>query len=310
MELRGLRYFLAVAQELHFGRAAARLHISQPPLTEHIKRLEAELGVLLFDRTKRSVRITPAGEALVPQARRLLGDFEDLYQVVRRADEGLNGILRTGFMSSATFGGLDQLPEQLTRHLPGVSITWHGLPTSEQVEALRASQLDLGIVHLPADTRGLQVRTIARNELVVAMHTGHPLARRRKIGLAELRDDSFVLSPRPSAPGLHDLIIATCQRSGYSPLIRHRARDLLSIVSLISIGAGVSLVPAWLAGSKFPNTVYVRLKEDAPQVELGIAWDPENPSPVLRRTLEVLEPVFARFEQRHSAAAEKRRRTA
>ncbi len=310
MELRGLRYFMAVAQELHFGRAAARLHISQPPLTEHIKKLEAELGVRLFERTKRSVRITPAGEALQQEARRLLGDVEDLYQVVRRADEGLNGILRTGFMSSATFAGVDRLSTHLLRHLPGVSITWHGLPTSEQVMALRAQQLDLGIVHLPADTRGLELRVIARGDLVVAMHTAHPLARRRKIALAELRDDSFVLSPRPSAHGLHDLIIATCQRAGFSPLIRHQARDMVSIISMVSIGAGVSLVPTWLAASKFPNTVYVRLKEQAPQIELAVAWNPENLSPVLHRTLETLAPVFARTVQRQQAATEPRRRTA
>jgi DNA-binding transcriptional LysR family regulator len=301
MELRGLRYFLAVAQELHFGRAAARLNISQPPLTEHIKRLEAELGVLLFARTKRTVRITAAGEALQQEARRLLEDVEDLYQVVRRAEEGMTGILRAGFMSSATFAGVEGIAGHLKSLLPGVSITWHGMPTSEQIHALRSQQIDLGFVHLPADTRRLQVRGIARDELVVGLNSAHRLANQRFIALEDLRDDDFVLSPRSSAPGLHDLILATCVDAGFSPVIRHRARDLLSIISMISVGAGVSLVPAWLTATHFPNTRFQRLKGKAPLIELGIAWNADNASPVLHETLKALKPVFERFEQRERA---------
>jgi len=296
MELRGLRYFLAVAQELHFGRAAARLHISQPPLTEHIKRLEAELGVQLFQRTKRSVKITPAGTALLLEAQRVLGDIESMQQVVRLADHGMNGILRAGFMSSATYAGIGSVSKHLMRHLPDMSITWHGMTTSEQVLALQSMQIDLGFLHLPCDARGLQVRPITRDVLVVVLHASHPLARHRTISLIDLRDDDFVLPPRASAPGLHDLITSTCRDAGFSPLIRHRARDLLSIISLISVGSGVSLVPRWLSNTRFPNIGFRPLRQNAPIVEFSVAWNPENPSPVLRRTIEVLAPTFEKFQ--------------
>ena len=300
MELRNLRYFIAVAQELHFGRAAARLHISQPPLSERIKRLEQELGVTLFERTKRSVRITAAGTALFLEAQRILGDVEGLYQVVRRANEGITGIIRAGFMSSASYAGIGSISKRLMRQLPGVSITWHGMPTVEQIHALLSMQLDLGFIHLPSDVRGLEIRPIARDALMIALSASHPLSGSKAISLADLRDDDFVLTPRASNPGLHDLIVAACHKAGFSPIIRHQARDLLSIMGLISANAGVALVPHWLLTAHFPNTIFRKLKDKTPLVELGLAWNPENRSPILLRTIDELRPLFERFQTRRT----------
>jgi DNA-binding transcriptional LysR family regulator len=306
MELRGLRYFLAVAQELHFGRAAARLNISQPPLTEHIKKLEAELGALLFERTKRSVKLTPAGVALQHEAHRVLGDIEGLRRVVRVAQSGETGLLRAGFMSSAPFARARELYACLARDLPGVSVIWHGLTTSEQIRALRSGQIDVGLLHLPADTSGLQVQPIVRDRLVLAVHASHPMAGRRSAPLAALRDDGFILPPRESAPGLHDLIVATCARAGFSPMIPHRARDMLAMISLVSIGSGVSIVPRWLTAAGFPDTHFLAIAGGAPTVELALAWNPANDSPVLARALAALRAMLGpprHGRVRRSAAA-------
>lgn len=292
MELRGLRYFLAVAQELHFGRAAARLHISQPPLTQHIKKLETDLGVLLFERTKRSVKLTAAGAALLHEARRVLGDVEGLRHVVHVAQSGETGLLRAGFMSSAPFARARELYKCLARDLPGVSVTWHGLTTSEQIRALRQGQIDLGFLHLPADTAGLEVAPVVRDRLVLAVHVSHPQGHRASASLSTFKHDGFILPPRESAPGLHDLIVATCSAAGFSPEIPHRARDMLAMISLVSIGAGVSIVPRWLDATGFPDVRCLRIRGPSPIVELVLAWNPENPSPVLKRALSTLRATF------------------
>lgn len=294
MELRGLRYFLAVAQELHFGRAAARLNISQPPLTEHVKRLESELGVLLFERTKRSVKLTPAGVALLHEARRVLGDIEGLRTVVRVAQSGETGLLRAGFMSSAPFARARELYACLARDLPGVSVIWNGLTTSEQILSLRAGRIDIGLLHLPADTAGLEVRPVVRDRLVLAVHVSHPMAGRASAPLAAFRNDGFILPPRESAPGLHDLIVATCAGAGFSPMIPHRARDMLAMISLVSIGAGVSIVPRWLTAAGFPDTRFLAIAGGVPEVELALAWNPGNDSPVLARALAALSTMLGR----------------
>lgn len=292
MELRGLRYFLAVAQELHFGRAAARLHISQPPLTQHIKKLEADLGVLLFERTKRSVKLTAAGTALLHEARRVLGDMEGLRHVVHVAQSGEVGLLRAGFMSSAPFARARDLYQCLARDLPGVSVTWHGLTTSEQIHALRQGHIDVGFLHLPADTTGLQIASVVRDRLVLAVHASHPLGQRDIASLSMVRHDGFILPPRESAPGLHDMIVATCSAAGFSPAIPHRARDMLAMISLVSIGAGVSIVPRWLDAAGFPDVRYLRIRGTSPMVEMVLAWNPENPSPVLGRALATIRATF------------------
>lgn len=293
MELRGLRYFLAVAQELHFGRAALRLHISQPPLTQHIKKLEADLGAQLFERTKRSVKLTAAGTALLHEAQRVLGDVEGLRRVVRVAQSGETGLLRAGFMSSAPFARARELYACLARDLPGVSVIWHGLTTSEQIRALQAMQIDLGFLHLPADTQGLKVLPVVKDRLVLAVHVSHPQAARKSAPLRLFREDGFILPPRESAPGLHDLIVATCAAAGFSPQIPHRARDMLAMISLVSIGSGVSIVPRWLTAAGFPDVRYLQIQGRIPMVELALAWNPANASPVLARALPALEATLA-----------------
>ena len=169
MNLRALRCFLAVAEELHFGRAAKRLNISQPPLTQHIKSLELELGARLFDRTKRSVQITEAGTALLDEARLLIARADGLRRVVQRADKGRSGTLRAGFITSAVFTRTRLLYATMSRGVPGATVMWQEMNSSEQVEALREGKIDIGFLHTPSEHRGLEARVIVRDPMVVAV---------------------------------------------------------------------------------------------------------------------------------------------
>ncbi|GEP58011.1 LysR substrate-binding domain-containing protein [Reyranella soli] len=289
MNLRSLRCFLAVAEELHFGRAAKRLNLSQPPLTQHIKALEAELSVTLFHRTKRSVRITDAGTALLDEARRLVGQVDGLRHVVQRADKGRSGYLRAGFITSSVFTETHKLYATMSRGVPGVTVMWQEMNSSEQIEALHEDKIDIAFLHTPAQHPGLTARVIVRDPMVMAVPDGHRLAGRKRAALSDFALDDFVLPLRHMSPIFYDSIIAACRAAGISPTIPpHQPRNLLTILSLVSVGAGVSVVPSTLAASGFPGVTFMRIKGEAPVAEVSALWKPDNRSPVLKRALSAL----------------------
>ena len=288
MNLRSLRCFLAVAEELHFGRAAKRLNISQPPLTQHIKSLERDLGARLFDRTKRSVQITEAGTALLDEARLLIAQADGLRHVVQRADKGRRGTLRAGFITSAVFTKTRLLYATISRGVPGATVMWQEMNSSEQVEALREGRIDIGFLHTPSEHRGLEARVIVRDPMVVAVPDTHRLAGRRSAPLSEFGDDDFVLPLRQMSPAFYDRIIAACSAAGISPAIPHQPRHLLTILSMVSMGAGISLVPSSLANAGFPSVSFIKIRGQAPVTEVSVLWSSQNRSPVLARALQVL----------------------
>jgi DNA-binding transcriptional LysR family regulator len=290
MNLRSLRCFLAVAEELHFGRAAKRLALSQPPLTQHIKNLELELGVSLFHRTKRSVRITEAGTALLDESRRLIAQADGLRHIAQRADKGRSGYLRAGFITSSVFTETRKLYARMSRGIPGVTVMWQEMNSSEQIEALREDKLDIAFLHTPAEIAGLSAHTIVREPMVMAVPDTHRLARRRQAGLAEFASDDFVLPLRHMSPIFYDSIIAACRAVDISPTIPpHQPRNLLTILSLVSVGAGVSVVPNTLAKAGFPGVTFMRIRGEAPINEVSALWRPDNRSPVLARALRALD---------------------
>jgi DNA-binding transcriptional LysR family regulator len=294
MNLRSLRCFLAVAEELHFGRAAKRLNISQPPLTQHIKALEAELGVELFHRTKRSVRITEAGGALLDEARRLVSQVDGLRHIVQRADKGRSGYLRAGFITSSVFTDTRKLYAKMSRGVPGVTVMWQEMNSFEQIEALHEDKIDIAFLHTPAQHAGLAARVIVRDPMVMAVPDAHRLAERRRASLAEFASDDFVLPLRHMSPIFYDSIIAACRAAGISPAIPpHQPRNLLTILSLVSVGAGVSVIPSTLAAAGFPGVTFMRIRGEAPIAEVSALWKPDNRSPVLARALAALglDPV-------------------
>jgi len=289
MNLRSLRCFVAVAEELHFGRAAARLAISQPPLTQHIKALEQELGALLFHRTKRSVRITEAGSALLGEARRLVAQADGLRQVVQRADRGHSGYLRAGFIPSSVFTDARALYARLSTAVPGVTVMWQEMSSTEQAEALGEDKIDIAFLHTPHPLPGLVSRVIVRDPMVMAVPERHPLAKRRRVSLKSFAADDFILPLRHMSPIYYDSIIVACQTAGITPTIPpHQPRNLLTVLSLVSAGAGVSVVHGTLAASGFPGVTFLKLQGETPVAEVSAVWKPTNRSPVLGRALAAL----------------------
>lgn len=292
MELRHLRYFIAVAEGLHFGRAARQLHISQPPLTRQIQQLERELGVALFVRTNRRVTLTHIGEQLLAEAKPLLAQFDALKLRASEAAAGRMGKLSIGFISIADYHVLPMLLREYRSRFSNVAIHLREATSDLQLDALRNGDLDIGIVLAPLADASIEFRTLFQEELVAALpafdakhdavHTLPP------ISVRELAQHSFIMFPRHSAPGLFDAIVGTCARSGFSPNIGQVAIQMQTIISLVSVGMGVALVPASLTNLRRPGVVYRRLKEKSPLITTGLAWQTANASPTLRAFLDLV----------------------
>ncbi|KVO77220.1 LysR family transcriptional regulator [Burkholderia ubonensis] len=284
MELKQLRYFVAVADELHFGRAAKRLFISQPALSFDIRKFEDALGVQLFARTSKSVALTNAGEVLLGEARRLLLQAAEAERLTVRSASGYAGRLRVGFVHSMLYRGLPDAVRRFEADHPGVEIVLSEMNTQAQVQAIQRGQIDLGYAHWGHFPPEVDSTPIHAEPFVCCLPAGHPLARRRQVALAALADEPFILFPRDAAPHYHDLIIAQCVNAGFSPLIRHEARLWQTILSMIEFGMGVALVPR----------VLQQVKSDR------LAFRPLKDAPLESRTLELkrsgsAEPVALRF---------------
>lgn len=291
MDLKSLRLFLVLAEELHFGRAAVRLHMSQPPLTKSIQHLEERLGVTLFDRNKRSVRLTPAGNALVHEARRLLAQSELSLRVVQRAEHGEAGRIRIGFVAAVLFMEIHEVFQRIEQDMPGLESVWEEMGSSEQIEALAQDRIDIGFAQVSRGMADMLNMPVGRVDLVVALPENHRLARRRRVDLADLADDAFVAIPRHSGPSFHDLTICACVEAGFSPSIMHYAKHLVSVVSLVAMGRGVSLVPRSFARAGVPGVVFKAMSGPPVQAEYSVVWSPANTLPLLPQVLDLLGRV-------------------
>lgn len=294
MELRHLKYFVTVAEELHFGRAAERLGIAQPPLSQQIKALEQQLGVLLLTRTKRHVELTAAGSAFAKEARQVLAQASQAIQVAQRAARGDTGQLDVGFVSGAVYGKVPSIMRLMRARYPEISLVLKDLSSEEQMEALQARHLDVGLVRPPVATVRVQqfaMKVIAREPLVVVLPSAHPLAKRRKIAIEELAGEPFLLVPRHVAPGFYDQFVSICAQAGFFPTIVQEARTTQTIVSLVAVGMGISIVPASLRSLQRSGVVYRSLEPPVPTTELIVIWRREDENPALHRFLEVIWEV-------------------
>jgi len=294
MELRHLRYFIAVAEELHFGRAAERLNIAQPPLSRQIRDLEREVGTPLFERIPRGVDLTPAGRAFLPEARQTLSQAERAQRTAQRAARGEIGRLRVGFVEAATYRGI--LPDVLgffRIHLPDIGISLLEMDPIEQAEAFRDGRIDLGILHsLPADAdRWLLAEPVYADALVAAIPGTHDLAGRTRVSLANLGGESFVLFPRYAAPGLYDAIIASCRSAGFSPRIVQEAEGWHTLAGLVGAGVGVAFVPQSFTNFARPGVVYLPVRGLSVNVEMSTVWKRGDKSPVRERFVTALHAV-------------------
>jgi DNA-binding transcriptional LysR family regulator len=282
VELRQLRYFVAVAEELHFRRAAERLHISQPPLSQQIRALEDELGFALLERTRRRVSLTPAGEAFLRDARALLGELEGAVATARRIDAGQTGRLRINFVGSALFSIIPPTIERFRAARPGVEIELHERPTVDQIRAVRAGTSDVGLVRPPIEDDGeLRAQTVLRERTVAALPAGHGLASLSRVPLRRLAAEPLVLFPRDQAPGFHDLVIDSLAGAGAVPRVIQYAPEMLTIIGLVAAGIGASLVPASVTRLALEGVTY-RPVSGAPHSELVAVTRADDDSPLVR----------------------------
>ena len=294
MELRHLRYFVAVAEERHFGRAAERLHIAQPPLSQQIRRFEAELGEPLFYRTTRRVELAPAGEALLERAPAILAAFDAAVEDARRAARGEYGRLAIGFTGSSTYAMLPSLAAAMRDELPGVVLDLQGeLLTPAQVARLLDGTLDLGLLRPPVHERELATEVLHSEPLLAVLPETHPLADAEAVPLELLEGEPFVTYPSHFRSVVHDAVEDACEAHGFQPVAAHEVAETATLVSFVAAGLGVSLVPASVRKMTVEGAVYRPLLDDATRVELAAAWRRDDDRPVLERALDVIRRGLA-----------------
>ena len=283
MELRHLRYFRAVAEEAHVTRAAARLGIAQPPLTQQIKALEAELGILLFDRIGRRVELTEAGRVLLGEARVILDRVERAVSRTQQVGQGGSGRLRVGFTGSASFHPMvTEVLKAVRSKWPGVELVLEESKTDDLSAALEQGKLDTAFVRPPLHDRGtLSFQVLATEALMVAVPMTHALAGRENLHLTDLKDESFILYPRAIGPGLSDGVVMACVRAGFSPRVAQQTPQLSSTINLVAASLGVAVVPECLRHLRLDSVRFIRLAGDQPRVQLGLAYRSGERSPAV-----------------------------
>ncbi|WP_421504635.1 LysR substrate-binding domain-containing protein [Erwinia rhapontici] len=291
IETRLLVQFIAVADELHFNRAAQRLHMAQPPLSQAIRRLEQEMGVSLFERTNRSVSLTPAGEDFLESAREVLRILDEGVDKSRRVSQGIEGHLTLTFINITHYGTLLRALRNFRTAFPAVSFTMNEATTQEQVDALEQGRADLGFMRPPGRTSpGLRFNAILREPVMIALPAEHRLASCESIPLAALQCDHFVSAPRHLGQGFHDQLVQLCEVAGFTPHIAQQARQLQTLVALVASGFGVALLPASLTQEPRKDVIFRPLEVDAPaelqHVELLMGWNEHSPSLIRDKLIE------------------------
>ena len=275
MELRQLRYLQVLAEELHFGRAAQRLGIAQPALTQQIQSLERDLGARLFQRTKRSVHLTIAGRLTLEQATRTLEQAERTATVARKAGRGEQGSVEIGYVGSAAFSGiLSKITFDYRKTNPDIELHLHELDITQQVDDVAHGRIDVGFIRPPVRQwpDGMTSLTLSREPIIIALPKGHPLSRRRTVALAALANESFITTYFEEGVGFHAQVAAMCRAGDLAPRIAQRGRQFAAITSLVGAGLGVAFVPDSLRNLRVPNVVYRPLDGAKGTTDLAIIF--------------------------------------
>ncbi|GAB7534847.1 LysR substrate-binding domain-containing protein [Burkholderia sp. 3C] len=280
--IRQLWMFLAVAEEKHFGRAAQRLNMSQPPLTEQIKVLEQSLKLTLFERSRRGTRLSAAGAAILPAVRQFADQVERLERVVREVAAGQSGVLQVGAITSAMLDTVPALQAALKRDHPGLSVFVREIDSVEAIPALQSGELDVAFVRLDgAAAHGIDSLPLAEDRLAVALPRGHALAALSRVRLRALADESLVMSSRQVSPAYFDLLTAICRENGFSPRVLHEVRSVTSQIAYVGCGQGVALVPASMRKLASESVVFRPLRERVMVVTAALAWNPARHHPTV-----------------------------
>jgi DNA-binding transcriptional LysR family regulator len=286
-ELRHLRYFVAVAEELHFGRAAARLHIAQPPLSQQIRQLEGAIGTSLLARTSRRTQLTPAGTVFLQHARRVLADCARAAEAARRAARGETATLVVGYADSAALSVLPGIVRRVRAAHPDVHLELTEGSSLAQLTALERSLVNVALVRGPVHHAALRIETLLAEPFVAALPEDHPLARRRSLRMSALSAQPFVLFPRHLAPAFHDDLITMCRRAGFSPEVRGEAAEYQTILSLVAAGIGISIVPASIRTLARAGVAFVPLVAGATKATVVLATRADDRSSILDQFIAV-----------------------
>ncbi|GAA5231845.1 LysR family transcriptional regulator [Verticiella sediminum] len=285
--LRQIRYFVAIAEELSFVKAAARLHVSQPPLSSQLKALEDELDVKLLTRDSRVVELTDAGRTFLNGCRRILADLQSTVQETNRTAAGELGTLRIGAVASSIISILPTIHGQLSATMPDMEIVVDHQGSREQYLSLMRGDIDIAMLHAAPNDERLEIAPLHRESLCAIMQKTHPLASAKTFSLNMLADENFVNYPRKSAPAMFDLVISTCMLAGFSPRLRHTG-DFMTMVQMVGMGMGVALVPRSLAIWSNGMITARELDGAAPTIGVELAWKKDNASTLVQRAARVI----------------------
>jgi DNA-binding transcriptional LysR family regulator len=295
MELRNLSAFVAVAEKKSFVQAATLLHLSQPAISAQIQRLEQEIGVLLFDRTRRSVKLTAAGEAFLEGARATLETATEAARSAQRAAMQQTERFRISFPPSASREIVPDIVTEFHRRFPQVKLDLFSFHTSTTVTELQKSTIDMGFVRLPVEAKGLQIIPAHHEPLMLVLPPGHPLCSAQTVTIADLRNERFIMYERKWAPGFYDSIVKRCSDSGFSPVVSNEIDEMFLAPSLVAAGEGIAILPKMVVTAPVGNTVLRELSAEDLRSELGIAVRALDRSPMIRAAVSIAREVCQHF---------------
>lgn len=302
MELRHLRYFVAVAETCHFGQAAERLQMAQPPLSQQIRQLEAELEVELLARTTRSVKLTPAGEVFLEDARRILRSVDDAASRARDFADGKAGTIRVGLTGTASYTQVPRLARLVKDQLPGVVLDISTEMLTPAIElALMSGELDIGVLRPPVRDASLTLRPIAREQFVVALPAGHRLAAEDSVTIGELRAEDFIMYPAGSRSVVNDAVIRACRAADFHPHVAQESAKTSTLLSLVAAGLGVAVLPESVRGIALDGVLY-RTLVGADVVDLALAWRHNDCSALVGSFLTMLDDNRVFIDPTHPGA--------
>ncbi|WP_338452793.1 LysR family transcriptional regulator [Niallia oryzisoli] len=291
MELRQIEYFIVVAEELHFGRAAKRLQMTQPPLSQQILQLERELGVKLFERSKRHVGLTNAGKVFLQEVRQILPQLEQAKAAALRAQMGMLGRLVIGFVGSATFDILPIIVREFQEQFPNVDLVLREMATPMQIEAFHKKEIDIGFVRTPVVDPLISLMSVNQETCIAVVPKLHPLAKCTSISMGDLSTERFILVEREVWSSWYDDIITKCRDAGFSPIIRQDVKEIQTAVGLVAAGLGISIVPRSTLNLHARDVAYVSIEGEAPHVEMSIAWRTDDNSIMVKQFIDTVTSI-------------------
>lgn len=293
MDLRHLRYFIAVAEELSFTRAADRLHIAQPPLSQQIRQLEEELGVVLLHRTKRSVELSGAGQVFLEHARQIMRATEVAAAQTRRAERGEIGRLSVGFFEHTSYTLLPPIFRSYRERFPNVDVSVRWFPVIGQADALRRGEIDIAFMRPVGDFEDITTEELVTEPFVIAVPASHPFATKESLALSDCSAERFIMYTPHLAPDFHNMILRMCAAAGFTPQVALEVGQVYTCLGLVSAGIGLAFVPSSVQRIHLDHVVYKRLRSKSLPVEVMLGWRSRNTSPLIRTFAETAKDVIA-----------------